>query len=95
VEPYDPAAIHGVRLPADEIDALVERIAPLDLHSRSLIPGLPRERADVIVAGALILARVCQAAEASEVRISDGGLRVGLGLEIMEESPIDPTSGSG
>jgi exopolyphosphatase/guanosine-5'-triphosphate,3'-diphosphate pyrophosphatase len=46
--------------------------------------GLDPRRADVILAGALILDRVAAATGVDEVRVSDRGIRWGLLHELIE-----------
>jgi exopolyphosphatase/guanosine-5'-triphosphate,3'-diphosphate pyrophosphatase len=46
--------------------------------------GLDPRRADVILAGALILRRLAAAARASAIRVSDRGIRWGLLYEALE-----------
>ncbi len=84
VVPYDPARIHGATLQLDWLDGLVTRLASETLAQRTDTPGLDRERADIIVAGAAILSRVCRSASATALTISDHGVRHGLALEIIE-----------
>jgi exopolyphosphatase/guanosine-5'-triphosphate,3'-diphosphate pyrophosphatase len=83
VEPFDPVRIHGTRLTVDELRALIERLAALDLKQRAAVPGLGAARADVIVAGALVLLAACEHAGARELIVSCGGLRVGLAAEAL------------
>ena len=87
VEPFDPARIHGTRLSIEELRALIERIAALDADARAAVPGLEAARADVIVGGALVLLAACQHAQATELMVSCGGLRVGLAAETLGVSP--------
>ena len=49
--------------------------------------GLDPRRADVILAGGLILDRIARAAGATEIRVSDRGIRWGLLQEILEAGP--------
>ena len=83
VEPFDPARVHGARIARSELIALVDRVAALDLDARAALPGLGAPRADVIVAGALVLLAACDHAGASELMVSCGGLRVGLAAEAL------------
>ena len=84
LESYDPARVHGYRLPRAELDRQIERLAGTTQAERERIVGLDPRRADVILAGALILARVARAAAATAVRVSDHGIRWGLLYEILE-----------
>ena len=79
---YDPARVHGYRLSRE---ALAEQIARLRVGTqaaRERIVGLDPRRADVILAGALILERIAMAARVTEVRVSDRGIRWGLVHEL-------------
>ena len=78
VDPYDPALIHGSTLRLDEVEATLNRLASLPVHLRKTIPGLQPKRADVIVAGALVLREAMKAVRVNEVTVSDRGLRWGL-----------------
>jgi exopolyphosphatase/guanosine-5'-triphosphate,3'-diphosphate pyrophosphatase len=52
---YDPARVHGYQLSRDELRRQIDRLATADQRERERIPGLDPRRADVILAGALIL----------------------------------------
>lgn len=78
IEPYDAGAVHGARMPFGEVLATARRLAAAPLAERRALKGLQPKRADVIVAGALILAEAMTRLGASEVVISDRGLRWGL-----------------
>jgi exopolyphosphatase/guanosine-5'-triphosphate,3'-diphosphate pyrophosphatase len=83
---YDPARVHGYRLSRE---ALAEQIARLRVGTqaaRERIVGLDPRRADVILAGALILERIATAARATEVRVSDRGIRWGLVYELASRT---------
>src|SRR5205823_9878014 len=55
---YDAERVHGHRLTAAAVDEQLGRLASLPLEERRELPGLERERAPVIVAGAAILRAV-------------------------------------
>jgi exopolyphosphatase/guanosine-5'-triphosphate,3'-diphosphate pyrophosphatase len=46
---------HGLRLRQSDVTALRERLEPLASRKRSKVRGLKRERADVILAGAIVI----------------------------------------
>jgi len=83
VEPFDPARIHGARLSIEALAALIATLAALDLDARAAIPSLGAARADVIVAGALVLLAASEHARADELIVSCGGLRVGLAAHAL------------
>lgn len=78
LDAYDGSRVHGARLGLDEVRAVEARLAAMPLEERLRIPGLPRKRADVIVAGAVILRVAMERLGASEVIVSDKGVRWGL-----------------
>jgi exopolyphosphatase/guanosine-5'-triphosphate,3'-diphosphate pyrophosphatase len=75
---YDSAIVHGHRLPQAEIDRVIGMLRSLPQAERLKVPGLPEGRADVIFAGAMILARVMSRFNADSVIVSDQGVRWGL-----------------
>ncbi len=78
LETYDAGRVHGQTLRLDEVRATVARLAALPVHLRRSVPGLQPRRADVIVAGGLILQRALELLGASQLTVSDRGLRWGL-----------------
>lgn len=78
IEPYDPEVIHGLELKSAEIDATVTRLQQLPLALRRSLPGLQPKRADVVVAGSMILQAVMRRTKLPVCTISDRGLRWGL-----------------
>jgi exopolyphosphatase/guanosine-5'-triphosphate,3'-diphosphate pyrophosphatase len=81
---YDPARVHGYDLTLDALDGEIERLATASQAERERFVGLDPKRADVILAGALLLRRIAAAARASAIRVSDRGIRWGLLHELVE-----------
>jgi exopolyphosphatase/guanosine-5'-triphosphate,3'-diphosphate pyrophosphatase len=79
---YDPARVHGSRLGAEALEAQIARLARATQAEREQMAGLDPKRADVILAGALILQAIVRRAGAVEVRVSDRGIRWGLFYEL-------------
>jgi exopolyphosphatase / guanosine-5'-triphosphate,3'-diphosphate pyrophosphatase len=75
---YDSAQVHGAVLTLRAVEALCEKLASLSLSERQQLPGLQPKRADVIVAGALIVRDLLRRAGATETIVSDRGVRFGL-----------------
>lgn len=75
---YDGAQVHGRVLTAGEVRDLATRLGRMPLSERRTLPGLPAKRADVIVAGAEILAAVIEKLGFSQVIASDRGVRWGM-----------------
>jgi len=81
LEPYDPARVQGFAVTRAELARQAELYRSLPLAERRRLPGLMPERADVILAGALLLDAVLAALDLPELRVSDLGLRHALLLE--------------
>jgi exopolyphosphatase/guanosine-5'-triphosphate,3'-diphosphate pyrophosphatase len=84
---YDPARVHGYRLARGDLASQIERLRRATEAERERIPGLDPRRADVILAGALILDRLAQAVGVAEILVSDRGIRWGLVYEMLEAGP--------
>lgn len=78
IEPYDASKVHGARLTKAELAAIIERLAGLPLEERRKVKGLEPKRADVIVAGGLILLAALERLGADACVVGDRGVRWGL-----------------
>jgi len=78
METYDGARVHGLKLKTSDLEQVVRGLERKPLLERSRVPGLEPKRADVIVAGGHIALAYLEAAGASEVIVSDRGVRWGL-----------------
>ncbi len=58
--PYDPDRVHGFGVTAAEVDRLLAAMRAVPLAERRQLPGLQPERADVIIAGTLVVRHVLQ-----------------------------------
>ena len=80
--PFESERVHGYRLPTQTISRWIERLAVLSVEERQRLAGMEPKRADVIVAGALILQLAAESMGASELEVSIRGLRYGIAKEI-------------
>jgi exopolyphosphatase/guanosine-5'-triphosphate,3'-diphosphate pyrophosphatase len=78
---YDPDRVTGLHLPRAAIDALLTRLAHATTAERVAMPGIEPQRADVIVAGVAIYARVLARVDAPALVTCDRGIRWGLAYE--------------
>ncbi|MBE0446845.1 MAG: Ppx/GppA family phosphatase [Actinobacteria bacterium] len=78
VEPYDPERIHGSKITLAELKGLIAKLASLKVDVRRELPGMRPERADVIVAGALILDETMSKLCFPEMVISEKDILDGL-----------------
>jgi exopolyphosphatase/guanosine-5'-triphosphate,3'-diphosphate pyrophosphatase len=72
---------HGYVLSLDAIEETVEKLRRSNLRERENISGLNRDRADVILAGAVIVRQLMRQSGFSELMVSGQGLREGLFYE--------------
>jgi exopolyphosphatase/guanosine-5'-triphosphate,3'-diphosphate pyrophosphatase len=79
---YDPTRVHGHRLSRTDLGREIARLSAAAQPEREQMIGLDPRRADVILAGAMILDRIAAAAGVHEVRVSDRGIRWGLFHEL-------------
>jgi len=75
---YDPERVHGSTLALDRIEALASRLAGMTIGQRAALPGMEPKRADVILAGALVVAEAMKAVGLGTLTVSDRGVRWGL-----------------
>jgi len=68
-----------------EVKHLLDFIRKTPLEERSSIPGLPSDRADIIVAGLAIGERLMKRLGVNRLRVHDKGIRDGLLLTMIEE----------
>lgn len=72
---------HGYVLHRDDLEQTLQEVRERDLRGRQAIPGLSRDRADVILAGAAILTHLMRQSGFGEMVVSGNGLREGLFYE--------------
>lgn len=75
---YSHDAVHGSTLTVGEVRRQVRLFQSRTLEERKTIVGLAPGRADVILAGACLIERIMSLLGASEVIVSDQGVRYGL-----------------
>jgi exopolyphosphatase/guanosine-5'-triphosphate,3'-diphosphate pyrophosphatase len=80
---YDRQKVHGHCLTLARVAEILHRLAALPIRERRGVPGLEPGRADIIVAGAAIVAVSMERLGYSELRVSDDGLREGILLDLL------------
>ncbi|MBE0477095.1 MAG: Ppx/GppA family phosphatase [Coriobacteriia bacterium] len=78
---YDPERVHGSVLTSEDLDALLERLAPLTLEELREVPGLHPGRASVIVAGAVVLSAVLELSGLPSTVVSEHDILYGIALD--------------
>jgi exopolyphosphatase / guanosine-5'-triphosphate,3'-diphosphate pyrophosphatase len=75
---YASGEVHGSRLSDDEVRRQIELYHSMNNARRQQIAGLHPQRADVILAGAVLVERIMTLFAARHVIVSDQGVRYGL-----------------
>jgi exopolyphosphatase/guanosine-5'-triphosphate,3'-diphosphate pyrophosphatase len=82
----DLTEIHGTVIPAEEFRELARTLVRSTQAERLAMPGMRRQRADLVPTGALVLRTVLEELELPALTVSDWGLREGVILEALELS---------
>ncbi len=78
--------IRNLRVSAKQIHKLRKEIVNRSITERLKLPGLDPRRADLIVAGAVLLDTVLQRLDATEITLCDLALREGLVLDYIQRN---------
>jgi exopolyphosphatase / guanosine-5'-triphosphate,3'-diphosphate pyrophosphatase len=73
--------VQGMVIGADALAELVQRLAALPAHERASIPGVKPARADLILAGAVVVQGALQAGAFDGLETTEAGLREGVFFE--------------
>jgi Exopolyphosphatase len=68
---YDIDKVHGYKLQKERVDLIFNSLKNMSLEERQNVPGLQRERADIITGGALILKMVMEELSARFITVSE------------------------
>lgn len=90
---YPLGTLNGFSLTRSSIGESIELFRKSPLARRAAIPGLSSDRADIILAGAVVIAELMDRIEVDELTISENGVREGLFFEEfwpdLPESVVD------
>jgi len=81
-----PAELRNLRVPAKQIRRLRKQIVGLNASQRLAVPGLDPRRADLVVAGAVLLDTILRRLGADELTLCDLALREGLVLDYIRRN---------
>jgi exopolyphosphatase / guanosine-5'-triphosphate,3'-diphosphate pyrophosphatase len=73
--------VQGATLDGDALDELIARLAALPAVERAAVPGIKPARADLILAGAVVLRGVLEAGGFGGLETTEAGLREGVFFE--------------
>jgi exopolyphosphatase / guanosine-5'-triphosphate,3'-diphosphate pyrophosphatase len=80
-------SVQGYVLSPAEIIHLLRRLRESSLEARLQIPGLSPDRADIIVGGASVIARLVRGLHTQQIMVNERGIRDGLLLRMIAELP--------
>jgi len=80
---YAVDMLHGYRFPTTGLRQVLDDLLAMDVAARRKVTGLSRDRADIIVAGGVVIREIVERAGAPEVIISSHGLREGVFLRYL------------
>jgi exopolyphosphatase / guanosine-5'-triphosphate,3'-diphosphate pyrophosphatase len=81
-----PADLRNLRVSAKQLRRLRKDMAALDLEQRLAVPGMDPRRADLVVAGSVLLDTVLRRLGAGELTLCDLALREGLVLDYIRRN---------
>jgi exopolyphosphatase/guanosine-5'-triphosphate,3'-diphosphate pyrophosphatase len=81
---YSHGEVHGSCLTRSQVQRQIDLFRNKTIAERRKIPGLEPKRADVILAGALLIDRIMDLFRVDEAVVSDQGIRYGLLHERLE-----------
>src|SRR5206468_696966 len=75
---------HGYVVTRTEVEDFAPRLAGLELSQLRNVAGLNPQRADIIVAGAMVIERVAKRLDVRQIIVSEQGLRDGMLLWMVQ-----------
>jgi exopolyphosphatase/guanosine-5'-triphosphate,3'-diphosphate pyrophosphatase len=83
--------VQGTVIESGVLDELVERLAALPASERASVPGVKPARADLVLAGAVVLQGVLEAGGFGRLETTEAGLREGIFFErLLSAGSPDP-----
>lgn len=84
IGPEDTENVHGIKFEAYEISGCLHKLSTMNVEQLKKVVGIEPQRADIILAGVIILDSVMSVLQASDIIVSIRGLRYGLLYEMLE-----------
>ena len=86
------ASIHGYEVLRSEVVHLLAMLTRKSLSERRLVPGLNADRADIIVAGMVVVEELMRFFGANQLLVNERGIREGLIIRAMEKHGLIPVT---
>ncbi len=84
---YRPLAIQGTEIRRGDLTALIKRLAGMPLNERRKLMRVDERRAEIIVAGSLVLETLIEHLGVGEFLVSDYDLKHGAAIELGGDDP--------
>jgi exopolyphosphatase/guanosine-5'-triphosphate,3'-diphosphate pyrophosphatase len=85
-----PFDLRGYQMSRAEICEMLDWLRAMPLNQRRAVPGLSSRRAEIVVAGMTIIARLVHFLRVERVCVHDGGIRDGLLTRMLDEVGAHP-----
>jgi exopolyphosphatase / guanosine-5'-triphosphate,3'-diphosphate pyrophosphatase len=89
LDEYDPAAIHGAVLSADQVHEVATRLLGMNRDERAALPVMHPGRVDVITGGALVLRTLVDEIGVDAVVTSEHDILDGIALSLSNPDAVD------
>jgi exopolyphosphatase / guanosine-5'-triphosphate,3'-diphosphate pyrophosphatase len=86
---YSLDRVHSYSFSRERLEGMIEMLRGMSQRQREDVPGLSRDRADLILAGAMIILQLMRRGQFAELTVSGQGLREGIFYEhfLVGETP--------
>ncbi|NLR08778.1 Ppx/GppA family phosphatase [Lactobacillus sp. HBUAS51381] len=81
--------VHGYKLSAEDVYATLIQLLGLDLAGRKKVPGLSKDRADIIIGGLIPVTLLMRLLDSQQINFSNAGLRDGILFKRINEIKND------
>lgn len=78
-------SVQGYPVNRSDVDGLLKQLRATSLAERRQLTGVNADRADIILAGIAVIARLAERLGCEEIRANEGGIREGLLMSIIAE----------
>jgi exopolyphosphatase/guanosine-5'-triphosphate,3'-diphosphate pyrophosphatase len=85
LQSYDPALLEGWKITTERLNALIDKLIRSSHEERKILPAMGDGRADIVVAGCLVVGMIAERFPSSGLVCSTQGLRYGLARMAAEE----------
>lgn len=80
---HAPTSLQGYTLTHADLKGLIQKLRSLNYQQRTQVPGMSEKRAEIILAGAVVLLEVMNLLEINSIKTCDRALREGIVVDWM------------